>query len=305
MKNTIIIFFIFSTLTIVAQNNFPESDAIWNVNYVDPGGITSHEMLYGLYGDTIINDTLYHKLYSLSDTILSAATIEDFIGGIRSEGPKVWLKPENKPDPWIYPNILLYDFSAEVGDTIWHKGFTQIPNCDENCFAPDNHTYSVVTEITYQNGYKIQSTRGTGPPSKWYEGIGSIFGILGSIQAYTLVGESYNLACFKYNNSVKYKNNLLCEKCFCTDFTTETREKKNMQDVVSILPNLAQNSISVTINRPYRNSKIEILDINGRIIYSNDFLQQTIHFPDIIRETFVLVKLTLDEQVIIKKVIMN
>jgi hypothetical protein len=118
MKKHIFILIIFITSKVFGQTNFPDSNAIWNVNYINSVGTPTDEMLYGPKGDTLINDTLYSKLYTLSDTTLSDENLHDYIGGFRQDSHKVWFKPAY----WSYKDILLYDFSASVGDTVWHNG---------------------------------------------------------------------------------------------------------------------------------------------------------------------------------------
>ncbi len=91
MKKYIFILIIFITSKVFCQSNFPDSNAIWNVNIVGSG--PTEEILYGLKGDTLINDTLYNKLYTLSDTTLSDENLKNYIGGFRMEGQKVLFKP--------------------------------------------------------------------------------------------------------------------------------------------------------------------------------------------------------------------
>lgn len=118
MKKTIfIITLIIFAPRVICQNSFPYSNAIWNENHLNSQGTMTAEKLYGLKGDTLINDTLYNKLYSLSDTTLDEENLQNYIGGFRQVGQKVYFRPEY----WAYKDILLYDFSASVGDTVWHN----------------------------------------------------------------------------------------------------------------------------------------------------------------------------------------
>ena len=208
MKKNIFILVVLITSKVFCQSNFPDSNAIWNVNYINSVGTPTDEMLYGLKDDTLINDTLYNKLYMLSDTTLSNENLQDYIGCFRQEGQKVWFKPAY----WTYSDILLYDFSASVGDTVWHNGVAY----NEYNFAQHQLAYSVIQEIKTENEIKTYSIiRGTdGLSGDWYEGICSNFGLFGSIIQFPLVGDTYKLACFKHNDSVKYQNNLMCNKCF-------------------------------------------------------------------------------------------
>lgn len=214
MKRYIFILIIFITSKVFCQSNFPDSNAIWNVNYINSVGTPTDEMLYGLKGDTLINDTLYNKLYTLSDTTLSGENLQNYIGGFRLEGQKVWFKPAY----WSSADILLYYFSVTGGDTVWHNGVAiNEYNLEQHPFA-----YSVIVEVITDNGLKTYNViRGMdgGCSGEWYEGIGSNFGIIGSVIMFPLTGDSYNLACFKHNDTVKYQNNLICNKCFCNGLT--------------------------------------------------------------------------------------
>ena len=125
MKKYVLILLILISVKAFSSSTFPDSNAIWNVNIEGSGPIK--EVLYGLKGDTLINDTIYNKLYTLSDTTLSNENMKDYIGGFRQEGQKVWFKPAY----WTEPNILLYDFSASVGDTVWHNACLHLSNNSE------------------------------------------------------------------------------------------------------------------------------------------------------------------------------
>jgi len=91
--------------------HFPTSNAIWNES------VERRSRYYGLLGDTIINEKLYSKLYQFSDTVLLYDKIKGCVGALRNEVQKVFFKPGYTPSP----EILLYDFGAKVGDTVWHN----------------------------------------------------------------------------------------------------------------------------------------------------------------------------------------
>lgn len=299
MKIHIFLLIIFITSDVFCQSNFPDSNAIWNINYINSDGSPKKEILYGLKGDTVIHDTLYNKLYVLSDTILSDENLQDYIGGFRKEGQKVWFKPAY----WTSSNVLLYDFSASEGDTVWHNGGAGYNNSGQITFGIGNN-YSIIQEIM-ENGLKTHSIirGGDGFNDKWYEGIGSNFGLFGSIIGFPLIGDTYSLACFNHNDTVKYKNNLMCNKCFCS-VLAGINEKENNTEWVTVFPNPAQNSLTIKVDKPYSKIKVEIIDEKGSVIYEKESLKSFIPFNDQLHGIYV-VKLSVDNIVITKKIIIE
>jgi len=298
MKKYIFILIIFITAKVYSQTHFPDSNAIWNVNYINSVGTPTHEMLYGLKGDTLINDTIYNKLYTLLDTTLFDESLQDYIGSFRQESHKVWFKPAY----WTYQDILLYDFSASVGDTVWHNGsaYYGYPTFEIG------YIYSIIMEIE-DNGlktYKVERKGEIGGGAcEWYENIGSNFGLFGSIIQFPLVGDTYNLACFKHNDTVKYKNNLICNKCFCSGLSG-IEEKKNNADWINIFPNPVQSSLSIKVNKPYSNIKVEIIDVKGGIIYKKKSLDSPITLNASIHGIY-FVKLSVDNETITRKILIE
>ena len=186
MKKYFFILMIFITSKVFCQSNFPDSNAIWNVKYVNSVGTSTDGLLYGLKGDTLINDTLYNKLYTLSDTTFSDENLQLYIGGFRQESQKVWFKPAY----WTSSDILLYDFSASVGDTVWHKAYLILFNNSEYTHEfRSSENFDVIQDITIENGIKKYILSALKPvPDEWYLGIGSILGIFGPIMDYPLNG---------------------------------------------------------------------------------------------------------------------
>jgi hypothetical protein len=301
MKKYIFILIIFITSKVFCQSNFPDSNAIWNVNYINSVGTPTDEMLYGLKGDTLINDTLYNKLYTLSDTTLSNENMKDYIGSFRQEGHKVWFKPAY----WISSDILLYDFSASVGDTVWHNGSAFYNNEGQITFD-FGYIYSVILEIEV-NGlrtYKVERKGEIGGAAcEWYAGIGSNFGLFGSIIQFPLIGDTYNLACFKHNDTVKYENNLMCNKCFCSGLSG-IDEKKNNSDWLSIFPNPTQNSLTIEVQKLYSKIVVEIIDEKGSIIYKKESLDSPITLNASIHGIY-FIKLSVDNETITRKIIIQ
>jgi hypothetical protein len=301
MKKYIFILIILITSKVVSQSSFPSSNAIWNENHINSIGDPIDEILYGIKGDTLINDTLYNKLYMLSDTILSDASLQDYIGGFRQEGQKVWFKPSY----WSYQDILLYDFSASIGDTVWHKAHLHLSNNAENTHEFIlSKNFDVIQDITIENGIKKYTLLALEPfPDEWFFEFGSIRGLFGSIIDYPLTGDSFNLACFKHNDTVIYNNNLECNKCFCTG-PTGVDEKNINTNWVKVFPNPVQGSLTINIDKPYSKIRVEIIDENGHIVYKKESLDSPITLKDSAHGIH-FIKLMIDNEVITKKIIIE
>lgn len=299
MKKYVLILLILISAKAFSSSTFPDSNAIWNVNIEGSGPIK--EVLYGLKGDTLINDTIYNKLYTLSDTTLLDENLENYIGGFRQDGEKVWFKPAY----WTEPNILLYDFSASVGDTVWHNACLHLSNNSEythEFLLCEN--FDVIQDITIENGVKKYILLALKPvPDEWHLEIGSILGIFGPIMDYPLIGDTYNLACFKHNDTVTYQSNLKCNKCFCSGLTG-IEEKNSNSDWINIFPNYNQNSLTIEVQKPYSNIVVEIIDERGRNIYKKEALETPIKLSSLISGIY-FIKLSVDNEIVTKKIIIE
>ncbi len=274
----IIICCILGTKLNKAQEIFPISDAIWNIN---EGG---KERMYGLSGDTIINDTLYQKLYFLNDTTLIIDNNDEYVGGIRQGDKKVYFRPAYFTNTDIHGNpienyleILLYDFSKNVGDTIWHGNFTlgdKIPVPYFNTFpSTTRKEVSIITDIqgnegnrkfkierrTYSGG-EFRNIGGFWDADEWMEGIGSIYrGLFWFFYEPSLSGTPNTyLSCFKHGNEVKFLKYPMCSSCFCWD-GMGLKNNKNSKALINYYPE--DHSIKIeTNNHP---SSFELIDVKG------------------------------------------
>lgn len=117
----IILLLLFPAFT-VAQNfiHFPDSGGLWKETYWWQPSPLFYNGIGDTYieGDTVFNDTVYHKIYNLrrdvfcSDSILSgpeyrAALREDTVN------QKIYVRRDAS-----YPEALIYDYTLQVGDTL-------------------------------------------------------------------------------------------------------------------------------------------------------------------------------------------
>jgi hypothetical protein len=249
-----------------SQNVFPESDAIWNIHAFRNGDFFK-EYLYGLSGDTIINDKKYNKLYFLNDTTLNIDNNDIYVGGFRLENKQVWFLLNSNPDNWV-DEYILYDFSKEVSEisTILHvPAFDNIVP-DLTAYGIDNFTRTI-TKIEETLTGKTFDIDITGNPwirnSQWIEGIGSIKGLFWEYITYPMsVNDAEcRLACFKQGNVIKYMDNNISNTCFCYNNTGMSNVATN---AFLIFPNKQTSSIEIFINWNDQSSYFELFNLQGQ-----------------------------------------
>ena len=130
MKTCFTLILILICLAVSAQEykyvSFPDSTAVWNEMFWSDA--PSDLRQYALFNeDTIVNGLVYHKIYT--NVNLPNITIENSkrAGAIREdEHKRVWainLKTAPIHPDYLNENgeIMLFDFSLQVGDTIRAK----------------------------------------------------------------------------------------------------------------------------------------------------------------------------------------
>lgn len=266
-------FLLFSSIFLLgitgkAQEVFPASDAIWNVNTIE-----DKSFLYALMGDTVIDDTIYHQIYCLKDSILSPEYRLNYIGALREQNRKVWVRiPGWKKDT----EFLLYDFSKKVGEKIYFSPvYFQIHDFGGIGCNPNDTVEAIVEKISEDSsGRKHYFIHYPGlykdEPEEWIEGIGTVTGLsyfrkmipTGPSHAY--YDETY-LQCFKHQGKIEYRHNESwsgCQTCFCKQqfYVDITEEKKG---TVSLYPNPAHREIGVELPAEIQQAEISIYLMNG------------------------------------------
>jgi hypothetical protein len=182
---------------------FPAQDATWTI-YLEStcdNDSPPDTMLYRLVlnGDTIINETNYNKL------TLQTGSPEDpdirELGGLREEGKKVFYYGEGILGSSLGGEVLLYDFNAQINDTIDHTS--------------DGFWRSIVLDIDsvqigsqYRKRYKVDNGWFFHNPDYLIEGIGSVVnGLLGHISDIPTCGTHYwEHVCFIESDQVVHRN---------------------------------------------------------------------------------------------------
>ncbi len=186
-----------------AQNYvpFPDSGGLWKETYWWQPSPFFYNGIGDTYieGDTVINDTVYHKVYNLrrdvfcSDSIISEP---EYDGALREDtiNQKVYYRGIiNASDQ------LLYDYSLEIGDTL-----------QTNMYTPYYGVYvTAIDTITTFDGVhrRIWYLDSEEPFDGWpqiIEGIGSTSGLHGGTEPYW---EGWNeLLCFSVNGEEVWRS---------------------------------------------------------------------------------------------------
>jgi hypothetical protein len=252
MKHSTIIVLLILHLTNLGSQDYIPFDlenGEWFCYYSIKGGFfgghgstaySSDKLKFYCKGDTIINDTVFKKMYYAGHTSSvdnPKNYVSGYLGAIRNDtvNKKVW-----------YNDNLLYDFNVQVGDTL-HFGchFYIVDSYDSISYCNKYHKRYKIINFDNQTRHLI-------------EGIGLDAGLIPR-ECMTNIG---SLLCYQE------VNNELCIEC--ENFTSI--EDFNYELVV-IYPNPTNGVISIVA--PEQVSLVEIFDLNGRLLktITDDFTQ--------------------------------
>ena len=119
MKKDLLVFSLIVVFQSNAQNNhpFPDTNAYWNMFSYNWGNLVIENPI-GIVGDTTINNTQYIKICQSTDTLIEFQANYLFYCAVREEDSKYY---------FVFPDstseVLVYDFTLAVGDTISYSSF--------------------------------------------------------------------------------------------------------------------------------------------------------------------------------------
>lgn len=254
MKRTpLLIILILTKISIFSQiyYPFPDSNAIWNNE--SHWGFYTWIQRFGVYGDTTINNQLYDKIYLIeNDSILNINNMTYYAALRENSTKQVFVKLKD-----YYDEILIYDFSLNIGDTI-HS------NSPYGYLSYQTNTISDIDTIELENNQFRRRFRINDTGEYWIEGIGSNRGLFYPITE-SLIGTANDLLCFKQNDTIIYLNNPECDKCFCS-LATAILEITKKSNILKIYPNPGTSEIF--IEPPFEKglSTINMYNSNGNLI---------------------------------------
>jgi len=240
-----------------------------------------------LFGDTLINDVQYKKMYVSKKefpVFPQDWALQNFMR--EDENKKVWYKGNSSSEEKLY-----YDFSLEIGDTVPKE----IVNFNPIAIVED------ISYITMKNGekYKVWHLSILGYYNQkefWIEGIGSCLGVLNVLTG-KFTGGFTCLLCYHENGKLIYNDNPWEGVCY----------KKNSTSVnvynnqINIYPNPAKDRLHIEIKESMNIHAISLINIQGQIIRSYESTATQFDISGI-AEGFYFIKLSSSEGNIVRKV---
>jgi hypothetical protein len=246
----------------------------WNehAQRASPLGMIHRTYITTVGKDTIVDGQTYKKILTAKDSL---SNNWEETGCIREDvvNQKVYYRPENQPE------ILLYDFHVQVGDTLYsYELFSgwdvkiEIKSIDyvlidgglrKKISILSVHSEEYDGDIYYFTGHHV-----------WIEGIGCVDGFLQSTQAGKLDGGyGLSLLCFYQNEELIYKlDDTGFDDCFIWHIPTKIENK-----VVELPYNIQQkgNLLSVSSKMKLK-FDIEMIDTTGKLLFQNASNENTI-----------------------------
>lgn len=207
MNQRIFLLSLFTALFVIFQNTlksqeyipFPDSNAIWSevFTWLQPFEIITYQ--YGILGDTTINSIAYHKVYRLNDTVYPLVPGQ-YCGAIREDNSKhIYVIGCNCTYPGSGEGeVLLYDFSKSVGDTV----FVGIYGLEPGGYLIIDSIDSILIENNYRKTFHFTIS----DYFYWIEGIGSTRGLFSPITDQPTGYQTWELICFNQDNTILYLN---------------------------------------------------------------------------------------------------
>jgi len=273
----------------------------WSVAFVTGDLMEGYKFVttrYTLFGDTIINDILYKKMYASTkefpqfpqDWVLQNFMRED-------EDKKVWYKNKNSEEK------LYYDFSLEIGNTLPDNlGLSDPPYYPQEPVVVEN-----ITSITMLNGEERKvwhlSIMCNGAlyqhKEYWIEGIGSSLGVINPLGG-GLVGGFDRLLCVHINEELVYNANLWGGVCYISGSIGINSYDKR----INIYPNPANNVVFIENIDNLEIRTISILNIQGQIVKHYEATTTQLDVS-CITEGVYFIKLSSSKEEAIKKIMIK
>lgn len=261
----------------------------WNV-YLENAMCTSVDtslLRYYFEGDTIINGTTYQKL--ILETGDTAGPKKTTAGGIREVGKKVYYIGDDFLGHPKDEEVLLYDFSKEVGDTIFHETTRGYLNFYSEVIAID----SLKIGDNYRKRFKVANHWYYHDPDYWVEGMGSIKnGLLGHITKISTCGYHYwEHVCYKENEEVMYLNQSYSD-CYPINVRTSVNTDLRLEKI-KIYPNPVSNKLHIDNIPENEDWRIKIVNSLGQSVLENKLNSNNNHI-DLSSENGLLIIMLID-----------
>ena len=247
MKKLLFFLVLLSFSKIQAQTyfGFPDSNAVWNVNYSDIGGVFPENPIF-IYGDTLIGGRTYKKVYQSEDSFPNPLNAR-YKAAVRDSNQQ-WFFVFS----WDSNETLAYDFNLNTGDTITldYNDVTLRVNEVDSIFLAGQYRKRMKMSFIYDlSGFSYED---------WIVGIGSTFGLLDP--GLSIVCAGHQLTCFHQDEVLIYTS-MPDSNCRYSYVGTNKFESGTG---LKIYPNPAKDKIMLKFDENCENCSAQLFDIMGR-----------------------------------------
>lgn len=238
------------------ENTIVNQNSVWSINnqIVYPMPPTSYYI--HLNGDTVVDLKHYTKVWT--NNSLSLTNDMEFYGLIREENQKTYFRSYQSSLDTLSEESLIYDFSLTENDTFMINILDTVVYLDVSV-GMFNLNNMEVKKITLSNPLLSQDI-------VWVEKIGNLKGLFHNP---FICGVMTDLLCYYQRNNVLYSNP---EFNYCSLSLDEPIKK---EETAIIYPNPVRDFLNIESKEMM--SKIEILDIEGRLLTSEENINSIIH----------------------------
>lgn len=288
---TFILLTLLSSIFLKGQEYIPFNfdDGEWYCRYFTKGGMfggghginyATDSVKFFCSGDTIVNDTLYKRLYYMgytSSEMVAKKYISGYYGAIRNDTLKkqVWFNNG-------YGSFLIYDFNIVNGDSMCNTSIYPLPATFYFCGKIES-IYSLKYCNKYFRKYNLEYDQSI------IEGIGSDKGLfpVKSAPWYS------DLLCYME------KSNNDCEECNM-NFTTGINYTLNDN-----IFNINQIDNNLQIYSDYIIESVELVDLSGRHILKADGLGCNSTNIYVTQKGIYIIKVKVDNKILSRKIVVK
>lgn len=258
MKHKKLFLLIISLATLFASGYGQDTTRQWNVLVYDETLLPTHPFptwdtyIQKTIGDTLINDTLYQKLYVSHDSLFAN---KEYKAAIRFDSSRIFVRFSH--------DELFYDFNLEDRDTaeVYHGGYNRlyhvrIDSTDSVEMGGIQRKRLFVTYFEEGHDVTFQDI--------WIEGMGSKKDGLLLRVCYFCTGNGYveSVLCYKENDRLLYSDTAY-NTCFYQNVETRIKQKPPTQSL-HIYPTILTSSRVVHIHAAERIKCIRVFNVQGR-----------------------------------------
>jgi len=309
----ILFFALFFTQRSNAQTDYvpmPTEDAVWSVCLFGCTGANPNPntILYGTNGDTLIDNKIYHKIYTTQDSIWNEENNDfSYHGSFREEDKVVYFIRYNQDT-----EVVIMDFNMEIGDTLLHYLCLPPGEIHKTTFL------AVIDTIELSNGEKRaiylfdRETRDVWPDTItiyidekthwWIEGIGQ-----GEWRVHHKNSHPNSdiLLCYE-QDEIQLYNNADFNYCHIPSITNSTYSLKTPD--IKIYPNPSNEYCQIRLDRLYKNVSIQLYDLTGVLQVQQDYQDittATLTLDKLNGSGIFIVKIIADKQILTTKILKN